>query len=156
MKNQTCSFTGHRHINPHDYQRMKKRLYEEIEKLIAEGYCFFGAGGALGFDTEASLAVLNLKRKYPHIKLILVLPFWEQAEGWPAQDIAVYEHIKSKADKVKYTAEHYHSGCYYKRNRHLVNSSSVCIAYMNKTSGGTAYTVNYATEQNVRVIHIAK
>ncbi len=156
MRNRTCSFSGHREISKGDYKRMKERLYAEIETLINEGYLFFGVGGALGFDTEVALAILDLKSKYPNIKLILVLPFLEQADGWSLQDIALYENIKSKADKVKYTAEQYHSGCYYKRNRHLINNSSVCIAYMRKNTGGTAYTVKYAQEQNVRVINIAK
>ena len=42
----------------------------------------------------------------------------------------VYEEIKSQADKVVYTSHDYFRGCMFKRNRHLVNGSSVCIAYL--------------------------
>lgn len=119
------------------------------------GYCYFGAGGALGFDTLAAQAVLELRQAYPQIKLILVLPCIEQTKGWSAKDIAVYEDIKKRCDKYTYTSEHYYSGCMLGRNRHLIDHSSACIAYLAKQSGGTAFTVDYAKKQNIRVINIA-
>lgn len=89
------------------------------------------------------------------IKLILVLPCTTQTKGWSKDDIAVYEEIKSQADKVVYTSHDYFRGCMFKRNRHLVNGSSVCIAYLTQEKGGTAYTVNYARQSNVQVINLA-
>ena len=65
---------------------------------------YFGAGGALGFDTLAAQCVLSLKNQYTHIKLILVLPCITQTKGWSENDIAIYEEIKSQADKVVYTS----------------------------------------------------
>lgn len=56
---------------------------------------YFGAGGALGFDTLAAQCVLSLRKRYSHIKLILVLPCTTQTKGWSKDDIAVYEEIKS-------------------------------------------------------------
>ena len=116
---------------------------------------YFGAGGALGFDTLATQCVLSLKKQYPHIKLILVLPCITQTKGWSKNDIAIYEEIKSQADKVVYTSHDYFRGCMFKRNRHLVNGSSACIAYLTQEKGGTAYTVNYAKEQGLAVINLA-
>ncbi len=116
---------------------------------------YFGAGGALGFDTLAAQCVLSLRKRYPHIKLILVLPCTAQTKGWSKDDIAIYEEIKSQADKVVYTSHDYFRGCMFKRNRHLVNGSSVCIAYLTQEKGGTAYTVNYAKEQGLTVINLA-
>ena len=45
--------------------------------------------------------------------------------------------------------------CMLKRNRHLVDGSSVCIAYLAQEKGGTAYTVNYAKEHGLTVLNIA-
>ena len=70
------------------------------------------------------------------------------------KDIDIYEQIKSKADKVVYTSKEYTIDCMYKRNRHLVDNSSVCVAYLTKNKGGTFYTVNYAEKQKVSVINI--
>ena len=135
---------------------IKRQLKYEIEKLIGEGYCYFGAGGALGFDTLAAEAVLKLKESHPQIRLILVLPCKTQSQGWDSKDISVYEDIKARSDKYVYTSVEYNRGCMFKRNRHLVDNSSVCICYLTENKGGTAYTVNYAEQKGLRIINLAE
>lgn len=156
MKEKTVCFTGHRTIPMLKKWKIEKKLKETLEALIDNGYCYFGAGGALGFDTIAAQTVLGLKKKHPEIKLILVLPCKNQTRGWEEKDVSVYESIIEQADKVVYTQEHYDRGCMFKRNRHLVDNSSVCIAYLTEEKGGTAYTVNYANQKGVKVINIAE
>ncbi len=146
LKSQTACFTGHRNIPPEDLPMVQQRLREILMESIANGYRYFGAGGALGFDTVAAMAVLDLKKVYPDIRLILVLPCRDQTRGWKESDIIKYEWIKSKADKVVYTSEHYYNGCMQKRNRHLVDHSSLCICYYTGQKGGTEYTVKYASK----------
>lgn len=131
-------------------------LEKIIIKYINEGYRYFGAGGALGFDTLAAETVLRLKNKYPYIKLILVLPCLSQTKGWNKTDIEKYNFIKAQADKVVYTSQEYTSDCMFKRNRHLVNQSSLCICYLSKNSGGTAYTVAYAKKNKLKIENIAE
>ena len=109
----------------------------------------------MGFDTLAAQVVLRLRERYPQIRLILVLPCLNQTRGWAQADIDAYEEIKHCADKVTYTSEHYFRGCMQKRNRHLADNSSVCICYLTKPTGGTAYTVNYARRSGLRIINIA-
>ena len=155
MKEKTCCFTGHRKIPTNRYELVAKRLIDEVEELIKQGYTFFGVGGALGFDTLAARTVLELKVKYPYIKLILVLRCRDQTRGWAKADIEVYEQIKSCCDKFVYTSERYDSGCMFRRNRHLVDNSSACICYLTESKGGTAYTVDYAKKAGIRVINIA-
>ena len=156
MRDKTACFTGHRKIVSEQQRIVAERLKQTVEKLILNGYCYFGAGGALGFDTLAAECVLYLKKQYPQIKLILVLPCKTQTRGWDSEDIAVYEQIKAQADKAVYTSEEYTRGCMFKRNRHLVDNSSVCIAYLTENRGGTAYTVDYARKKGVRVINLAE
>ena len=152
---QTCCFTGHRVIPSGEKETIRNLLETAIEKAIQDGYRFFGAGGALGFDTLAAQTVLTLKQQYPHIRLILVLPCINQANGWKQADIDEYERIKSLADKVVYTSTEYTYGCMHKRNRHLVDNSSLCICYLTKVSGGTAYTVRYAESKKISVFNLA-
>ena len=156
MKEKTVCFTGHRTIPMLKKWKIEKKLKETLEALIDNGYCYFGAGGALGFDTIAAQTVLGLKKKHPEIKLILVLPCKNQTRGWEEKDVSVYESIIEQSDKVVYTQEHYDRGCMFKRNRHLVDNSSVCVAYLTEEKGGTAYTVNYANQKGVKVINIAE
>ena len=63
---------------------------------------------------------------------------------------------KGLADKVVYTEQAYTRGCMHKRNRHLVDNSSVCVCYLNRESGGTAYTVDYAGKQGLEIINLAR
>jgi len=155
MKEKTCCFTGHRKIPSDRYELVAKRLKDEVEELIKQGYTYFGAGGALGFDTLAAQTVLELKIKYPYIKLVLVLPCRDQTRGCAKADIEVYEQVKSGCDKFVYTSERYDSGCMFRRNRHLVDNISACICYLPESKGGTAYTVDYAKKAGIRVINIA-
>ena len=155
MRDKTCCFTGHREL-PKAWGRWK--LAVKLEKAIIEqidnGIRFFGAGGALGFDTLAAQTVLKLKKKYPDIKLILVLPCLSQTRGWATKDVEEYERIKAEANKVVYTSQEYTQGCMHKRNRHLVDHSSVCICYLTKKDGGTAYTVKYAQDEKLEIINL--
>ena len=85
----------------------------------------------------------------------MVVPCLSQAKKWSEDDIRIYEEMKKEADKIVYTSQEYTSDCMYKRNRHLVDSSSLCVCYMTKPSGGPAYTVNYAISKNLMIINIA-
>ena len=154
-KNKTACFTGHRDIPSSQVPLIKQKLKTILKQLICQGYCYFGVGGALGFDTLAAQIVIELKKQYSQIKLILVLPCKDQASRWNSQDMEEYERIKACADKIVYTSEHYYNGCMQKRNRHLVDYSSLCICYLTKQSGGTQYTVDYAGAKGLTIINLA-
>lgn len=156
LKEQTVCFTEHRKIPPERMDALARRLKTILVDLIENGYRYFGAGGALGFDTLAAQTVLDLKTSYPHIKLILVLPCLSQADSWSSHDQEIYEHIKAAADKVVYTSREYSKGCMHKRNRHLVDNSSACICYLTERTGGTAYTVEYAKRKKLLVFNAAE
>ena len=156
MKNQTACFTGHREIPFFQKRRLKAKVKSAITDAIRNGYRYFGAGGALGFDMLAAQTVLELKADYPDIKLILVLPCLNQTRGWAQEDVKEYERIKAAADKVTYISKEDYNGCMHKRNRHLVDNSSLCICYLTKQSGGTAYTVSYAESHDLKIVNVAQ
>lgn len=155
-RGQTVCFTGHRNLRTSD-TAWKENLKKSLLTLIEKGYTDFMAGGARGFDMEASEMVLELRELYPHINLILVLPFVNQythEKEWAKQEIERYHTLKEQAQEVIHLQEDYSSGCYYRRNRYMVDSSSVCICYQCRSSGGTAYTTQYAAENGVEVINV--
>jgi uncharacterized phage-like protein YoqJ len=153
-REKTCCFTGHRCIPNGSLDNLKRQLKQEIEKLIQQGVIYFGTGGALGFDTLAAEAVLELKKKYPLIRLILVCPCPEQDRYWKEEDRKIYQKIKSRSDKVVYVSPHYTSDCMKKRNRHLVDYSGVCICYLRRRNSGTAYTVGYARQKGLVILEL--
>ena len=155
MREQTCCFTGHRELPVWRREELAAKLEDTIISLFQKGIRFYGAGGARGFDCLSAQTVLHLRENYPGMKLIIVLPCLTQTRGWPAADVLEYERIKAQADKVVYTAQQYTRGCMHKRNRHLVDNSSVCVCYLNRESGGTAYTVDYAEKQGLEIINLA-
>ena len=156
MKLQTCCFTGHRKIPTGQYDDLRLRLDAAIEMMIGRGYRFFGVGGALGFDTMAALSVIKHRERYPHIKLILVLPCVSQAAHWTQKDQRLYRNIMAQANKVAYVSQEYTRSCMLERNRHLVDCSSACICYLTELYGGTAYTVQYAEKRGLKIINIAR
>lgn len=154
--NKSCCFTGHRKINSDEYTFIIEKLEQKIIELIEKGIIYFRCGGALGFDTLVAKLIINLKIKYPYIKLILILPCVEQTKWWKEEDKEIYKYVIDNSDKVLYTSQNYFRGCMFKRNRVLVDESRFCICYLTKNSGGTFYTVNYAKEKGLIVYNVAK
>ena len=153
---QTCCFTGHRELPPEEQAEIANRLECVISAQYQKGIRYYGAGVALGFDALAARTVIRLRESYPDMKLILVLPCLTQTRGWRPEDVAEYERIKAQADKVVYTAQQYTRGCMHRRNRHLVDNSGVCVCYLNRDSGGTAYTVRYAKEKGLEIVNLVQ
>lgn len=155
MRNETCCFTGHRQLPSKERAEIVTVLECVITALYQKGIRYYGAGGALGFDAIAAQTVIRLRESYPGMKLILVLPCLTQTRGWKPEDVAEYESIKAQADHIVYTAQQYTRGCMHKRNRYLVDNSGVCVCYLTRDSGGTAYTAQYAQKQGLEIINIA-
>jgi uncharacterized phage-like protein YoqJ len=149
-----CCFTGHRVIEESHIYRLPELLSHTLERLISRGVTTFRAGGALGFDTIAALKVLEKKKSNPDVRLELMLPCRNQAEGWTERERFVYSYILERADKVTYAEERYVSGCMYKRNRMLVDGADYCVAFLSKNEGGTAYTARYALSKDVELINL--
>lgn len=153
-RKRTACFTGHRKIPVQEIKGIEKQLDKIIEKLYQKGVIFYGAGGSYGFDMLAEKAVIRARNKHKEIKLILVLPCKNQEKYWTEDNKAAFAEIKNQANKIVYLSENYSKDCMHKRNRHLVNFSGYCIAYLNKNSGGTAYTVNYARQKGLEIVNL--
>lgn len=148
-------FTGHRELPLDRLVALADRLKRAVAYAYDHGAREFRAGGALGFDTLAALTVLDLHEHHPDARLCLYLPCKTQTRGWSERDRRIYEGILDRADEVTYTSEDYYRGCMMVRNRALVNGSDVCIAFCQHSSGGSAYTVNYAKSNNLTVWNLA-
>ena len=86
-RNKVVAFAGHRY----EWQSIgvEEKLLQVLEELINKGYTIFYDGNYGAFDNKCRNAVLKLKNKYPHIKLVLILTY--------------YHH-----DKEKYTIPSYY------------------------------------------------
>lgn len=161
--NRCCAFTGHRPAKlPWKYDEKDKRCVElkgmlanQIEKLIAAGVTDFSTGMALGTDTWAAMAVLNLRERNPAIRLRCILPCEGQDVKWPILVKERYKYILSKADSIEYVSRIYHEKCMLQRNQRLVDSAAFLLAvYNGEERGGTAATVHYAQKAGRKIIVI--
>ena len=152
--NKGCCFTGHRSIDKNDEEKIIHQLEKAVESEIADGALDFYNGAAYGFDLMAAQVVLQMKNKYENIKLYLIIPNEKQSAKWGEEQIRIYDFVKNNADSVEVLSEHYFRGCMQIRNRMLVDKSDVCICYIRKDSGGTAFTLNYAKKKGLRIVYL--
>ncbi len=160
-KSITASFSGHRSFKmaaPGLFARtpdeIRSRLDKILRTLIEEGYTDFMCGMAEGFDIMAGEAVAGLRRRFPWIRLIAVLPFPDQSRGFDADVKIRYDALLELADETVVVRPHYTTDCFYARNDYLVDNSSVLVCYYNGSQGGTRYTVRRALDRMMRVENI--
>ena len=153
----TVCFTGHRKISDKVRPELDAVLRQFVTSLYERGARTFKTGGAVGFDTMAALAVLDMKYQLPDdsIKLVLCLAAPDQADHFSQYDRIIFNMIKDKADLVLYSAEHSTAESYYARNRKLVDGSDACVAFCTVQRGGTYYTCKTALLSGVEFINLA-
>ncbi len=135
----SCVFTGHRFLGDDFSPRALKKA---IEQMILRGVTYFYNGAAMGFDLIAAEIVLKLQKKYPHIRLIVCIPCWNQDRGYSEEDKKRYVRVLRLADHQVQVSERYYDGCMLVRDRYMVQRADAMIAYCRRESGGTAYTIN--------------
>ncbi len=138
--NKTCAVTGHRVLTS-DFNI--QTLEEIIKETILEGYDTFLVGMALGFDSYC-FRLLEQIRKEIKIKLVACIPCVNQSEKFSAIDKKEYNRMVNSADYVVLLNKDYTPSCMFKRNKFMVDNSSVLISYLHSAKGGTKNTVEYA------------
>ncbi len=150
IKEKTCAFTGHR-ILYNDFN--KNQLKENILKVIERGYNTFLVGMALGFDTQVFIELFKLKNDYD-IRIIACIPCSDQAKKFSLKDKELYYKMIEDADEKILISENYYNGCMQKRNRFMVDNSSILISYLRENKGGTYSTVSYAKTKGIEIINL--
>ncbi len=159
----TCAFTGHRpqnlpwQFNENDKNclKLKQILNQQISQLAKNGFTDFLSGMALGSDTWAAEAVLNLRKKKPALKLHCILPCKTQAEKWPVSEQERYQKILAQADSIFFTSRNYHPNCMLERNRFMVEKAHLLLAvYNGQPHSGTAAAVRHAQRLGCDIIII--
>lgn len=155
-RERSCAFTGHRSIPLLDYEKIRDNTVAAIRNLISRGFRHFIVGGALGFDTLAARIVLKLREEHPEIRLTVAVPCEGQSDSWREEDRIRYEKIIEHADCAILLSRGYSRSAMLKRNRYMIDNAAVCVAYLNKSRGGTAYTVDYAKGRGLEIINTEK
>lgn len=152
-KSTTIAFTGHRSNRiTADTNQLKEYLYRIITDFYFRGFRMFLTGMSEGFDLIAAEAVLKLKTVHTDIRLVTVIPFTRQASRFSTEDQRRYGEIFKQCDDSVLISEHYHEGCFHRRNDYLTDNASHIIAcFDGQPKGGTYYTVQRAINKQIPV-----
>lgn len=147
MADKIVAFAGHRF----DWQciGVEEKLLQTIEELINKGYTIFYDGACGAFDRKCLHAVLELKHKYPHIKVIQILKYYhhekEKYELSPCYDGSIYPDLEECHYKQIIT----------KRNEWIVENCDVLVCHIEETyKSGAFNTVKYAYQVNKPLIYV--
>jgi uncharacterized phage-like protein YoqJ len=133
---------------------LKRRLYDIAEAVYLSGVRHFLCGMAQGCDMYFCETIIELRERYPDITIEAAIPCETQAAKWREADRERYFRLVEQCDVETMLQREYTSDCMSKRNKYLVDNSSVLIAVYDGTFGGTMQTVMYARQKGLEIIQI--
>ena len=158
----TCCFTGHRpsklpwgedETSPL-CRRLQLELSARLQGIYEAGYRHFICGMAAGCDLYFAEAVLALRQSCPDLTLEAAVPCRGQEKGWSKPQQQRYRALLARCDSVTVLQESYRPGCMQRRNRYMVERSSLLLACFNGSPGGTMNTILLARRQGCKVVTI--
>ncbi|MDR3278576.1 MAG: DUF1273 domain-containing protein [Oscillospiraceae bacterium] len=161
-RDNTCCFSGYRpeklpwgsDETDARCRALKKKLYDVAEAMYVSGVRHYISGMARGCDTYFTEAVLRLREERPEITIEAALPCEEQAAKWPEEARSRYFNLVSLCDNETLVSRRYTSDCMMKRNRYMVDKSSVIVVVYDGKFGGTMYTRGYAAKRGLEIVDI--
>jgi len=119
LRAQTACFLGEKQIL---HKEIEAKLNNIIENLIAEkGFTRFVCDDTRGFADMAAGVVLSLKKKYPEIQLIYILPETPPGPNCPDMGASAFERYAARASNVIFSKNQF---------VHMLALSSFCVTYV--------------------------
>ena len=161
-KETTCCFTGHRPSklpwgqNENDPRcvQVKQELASRLEGIYETGFRHFMCGMAIGCDMYFAEAVLALRDKHPDVTLEAVIPCGTQPDRWAKPLRLRYTSLLDRCDSVKVLQIMYSRDCMMRRNKYMVDNSSLLLGCFMGIPGGTMNTIVYAERSGLKVVLI--
>ena len=145
-----CCFAGH---NKYYDANMNSKIRETATNLIEQfGVKEFWVGQHGGFDSCAAQVIRDLKKEYPYIELILVIPYITKFLN-ESKDIYYQKYACILvADIPLNTPPRFKI---LKTNQYMVDKSNFLICCVDHSWGGAAQTLEYAQKkQHITVINL--
>lgn len=136
----TVTFCGHAQIS--QSEKIEKWLYDVTQKLIEQGATTFYLGGYGAFDSLAASVLREQKKQYPQIELVLVLAYLNTGRNTSGYDSTVYPPLETVPRR--FAISH--------RNRWMVESADVVVAYVLLDWGGAATTLRCVRQKKKQII----
>ena len=149
-RNWSCALTGHRKLAA-DFRT--EELSAKLEELLELRCTKFLCGMARGFDLTALSCLVKLREKYK-FEIEACIPYAGHEMSFSAEERKLYEAGLACCDQKTVILGAYHPGCFFARNRYMVEHADAVLAYCKRDQGGTAYTAEYALKKGVPVIFL--
>lgn len=157
--------TGHRphklwgyDLDQPEYDNLQDKLESIIETLL-DGYgeVVCHSGLALGADTVWSIAILNMREKYPNrVKFYAEIPFMGQSGSWFGDSVDFWEYQVENADfrsiyldplpglTWEQVPKYRITKALDDRNKGMVDKVDILIAISDGSKSGTKNAIDYA------------
>lgn len=138
MTTKRCCFSGHSKLYNNN---LINEIKLEAENLIKNGITEFWVGNYGDFDKISTLAINILKKDYPYIKLLLIIPYI-------TKEIELNKNYYYKNyDEILIANISYNTPAKFKiikTNKYMVDNCDYMICYIKKSFGGAYQTYSYA------------
>ena len=138
------TFCGHSTVHPRE--PVEAWLRETVAALIARGADKFYLGGYGAFDEMAASVVCELKKEYPDIASVLVLPYLDRKVSATNYNYTTYPPLEKVPKRFAIS----------KRNQWMVLNSDILVAYVKYDWGGAAATLRFAKREGKEIIRYTK
>ena len=152
------AFIGHREI--FDYNKIREKLYNQVEQEIINGCKNFTMGIHGDFDKMALSVCKELRKKFKDITIEVVItnlnsitPIIEYDKVWGEEKYYPYKDVTT----VMYDIEEEH----YKRkivtsNKKMIDTCSTLLCYVNtqKNYGGAILAYKYAKKKGLKITNL--
>lgn len=141
MQSTSCFFIGHRNISSKIYPRVLAEVERHITEFGVREFCI-GHYGA--FDSIAARAVKEAKKRYPDVRLIMLLPYHPGLQPIEIPPFFDGSYFPEGLEKVP------HRAAILRANEHMIHNVAYLICYVNRSSGGARAVLDAALAREKR------
>ncbi|RXT07839.1 SLOG family protein [Ammoniphilus sp. CFH 90114] len=129
-KKQEIGLWGEKHPA---FPYLKTAYQRKIVQAIEEGAEWFLCSGGQGLELYSARWLAELRKEYRHIKLAMLLPFFDQEKNWKEDAQELYHEVLAQADYVDYISkrEYVQPWQLAQKNKYLIEKSEGLITFFN-------------------------
>jgi uncharacterized phage-like protein YoqJ len=153
-----CCFSGYSTFDlsyeKTDYRELKKIMKLVIQNLFYQGYSNYLCNFDKGADLYFAESLFEMKLIYPTLSLESIIPYENQASGWPERERERYYDLLAKCDKEILLYTQYQRGCLLESNKIMIDNSDILITVFDGKLSLTMQAIQYAKKSSKKIICI--
>lgn len=130
-KKQEVGLWGEKHPA---FPYLKMAYQRKMIQAIGEGGAeWFLCSGGQGLELYGARWLVELRKEFRHIKLAMLLPFYNQEKNWKEDAQELYQEVLAQADFVDYISKREYTQPWQlvQKNKYLIDKSDGLITFFN-------------------------